>query len=190
MEKVLHFFSFIKFFAKRLYVVFIVLAADPWDVAATWFKVRYEPPFWLFWLLLLLSVGFALIMALRDIVKSEQIHAEPVIWINIQRTKLVFARGNNTVLIDVSLELHTTNPVRIDRIKLKGIGKDIYEYSNMRKLGAQGINNNLIGSAFFPKPLKARGIRNARIWIKIRDGKQQISSEFIVDLNQQPERNM
>lgn len=58
--------QFIWLFVRRLYSLFILLASDPFDVADRWFGLNYEPPFWLFWVLLTIAIGFALFMAIRD----------------------------------------------------------------------------------------------------------------------------
>ncbi|MFC1902376.1 hypothetical protein ACFLX3_05585, partial [Chloroflexota bacterium] len=113
-------------------------------------------------------------MAGRAFAKSNQIYATPSIMVTIQRAYLVYAKNNNDVLIDVDLELYATLPTQLVSIRLRGMGKDIYEYSNMRKLGNMSIHDNLIGSAYFLKPRKSKGQKKVKIWIKTAGGKQQI----------------
>jgi len=45
---------------KRLYYLIPSLFTDPFDFLERWFKVIYEPPQWLFWLLLSLGLAIAI----------------------------------------------------------------------------------------------------------------------------------
>src|SRR3972149_1288695 len=62
--------QFVFAFVKRVYAFLILFASDPFDVSERWFGMSYNPPFWLFWILLSLAIVFALIMAIRDVKKQ------------------------------------------------------------------------------------------------------------------------
>ncbi|MFC1933863.1 hypothetical protein ACFLXX_01760 [Chloroflexota bacterium] len=69
--------QFIFAFGKRVYAFLILFASDPFDVSERWFGMNYNPPFWVFWLLLSLSIIFAVFMAIRDVrgrIKEEEVN--------------------------------------------------------------------------------------------------------------------
>ncbi len=69
MGKVLH---FLWAFCKRLYTFLILLASDPFDISERWFTMNYEPPTWLFWLLLVISMSTAVLLAVRELRQKEK----------------------------------------------------------------------------------------------------------------------
>jgi hypothetical protein len=52
---------------KRLYYLIPALFTDPFDFLERWFKMIYEPPQWLFWLLLILGFALATILAYHEV---------------------------------------------------------------------------------------------------------------------------
>ena len=59
-------------FVSRLYTLFILLSSDPFDVSERWFKMNYNPPFWVFLILLSIAIVSALLWAVRDIKKQSK----------------------------------------------------------------------------------------------------------------------
>lgn len=53
-------------FVKHLYTISILLVSDPFDIAGRWFHVNYQPPQFLFWVLLVIAIGSALYLSLRS----------------------------------------------------------------------------------------------------------------------------
>ncbi len=62
---------FLWIFVKHLYTIFILLASDPFDIAERWFHTKYQPPHFLFWLLLIIAVGSAVYLSIRSYKKSQ-----------------------------------------------------------------------------------------------------------------------
>lgn len=54
-------------FAKHIYTFFILFASDPFDIAERWFDVIYQPPFWLFYVLLAVAIGSASWLTVLDL---------------------------------------------------------------------------------------------------------------------------
>ena len=52
---------------KRLYYLIPSLFSDPFDIAERWGKVTYEPPPWMFWVLLAIGLFFAVAMAYHEL---------------------------------------------------------------------------------------------------------------------------
>lgn len=60
---------------KRLYYLIPSLFSDPFDVLERWFKVIYEPPQWLFWVLLSVGLAIAIILAYHE-VRMQKVNLE------------------------------------------------------------------------------------------------------------------
>ena len=52
---------------KRLYYLIPSLLSDPFDVAERWFNVMFEPPEWLFWVLLSVGLLVAISLAYHEV---------------------------------------------------------------------------------------------------------------------------
>ena len=52
---------------KRLYYLIPSLFSDPFDVLERWFNVIYEPPQWMFWVLLVAGLCIAIILAYHEL---------------------------------------------------------------------------------------------------------------------------
>ncbi len=60
---------------KRLYWLAPALFTDPFDFLKKWFKVSYEPPPFLFWILLSLGLGIATALTYHEL-RMQKVHLE------------------------------------------------------------------------------------------------------------------
>lgn len=55
---------------KRLYWLIPSLFTDPFDFIERWFKINYEPPPYLFWMLIGMGLAIATVMTYNDLKKQ------------------------------------------------------------------------------------------------------------------------
>ena len=75
-------FAFVSGVLRRLYWILPSFLVDPFDIAAK-FGVSYEPPQWLFWVLLLLGFSWATFLTYYDVKQKldetkEELFLEPI----------------------------------------------------------------------------------------------------------------
>ena len=60
---------------RHAYTFLILLASDPFDVTEMWFGMNYQPPFWLFWLLVAIAISIAMYLAIREL-RSDKVNVD------------------------------------------------------------------------------------------------------------------
>jgi len=127
---------FLWVFSKHLYTFLIIFASDPFDFAERWFNVNYQPPFWLFWLLVAIAVSVSIILTIREL---------------RQKTKRLDIANIPSLLNVMSKYLKKKTKNKIKRVQnVSNTPSNILELNNLLKkcLRVYGVTQDL------PKPTK------------------------------------
>jgi cytochrome c-type biogenesis protein CcmH/NrfG len=94
---------------KRLYYLIPSLLSDPFDILERWGKMTYDPPQWLFWVLLAIGLFFAVAMTYNEL-RTQKRNLEKQVDDKAKKQEIrkalgVFlTEGNQLAIIDEKVE--------------------------------------------------------------------------------------
>ena len=181
---------------KRLWWLAPSLFTDPFDFMERWFKVMYQPPPFLFWLLLSLGLGMAIALTYHDLrmqkdtierkLKEKEYKNFSVAWVN-GKSWLRTPSGRTEFWEDESDGLSLllwghVSVTTIGTIQVESVTLDMGGQSYVCNWPSEGFYTSEERDVEFEIPLDTPRGKRAATLKAIVDGQPYISKSFTLDL--------